>query len=42
MIAVVGRDQVDPVRRAADAVKIPTWVIGEVRPGTGGVRFTSR
>jgi phosphoribosylformylglycinamidine cyclo-ligase len=42
MIAVVPHDAVDAVCRAAQAAAVPTWVIGEVRPGARGVRFTAR
>jgi phosphoribosylformylglycinamidine cyclo-ligase len=42
MIAVVPHDAVDAVRRAAHAAAVPTWVIGEVRPGARAVRFTAR
>jgi len=42
MIAVVPFEGVDPVRRAAEAAGVPTWVIGEVRAGPRGVRFSAR
>lgn len=42
MIAVVPRDDVEVIRRAADLAKIATWLIGDVRAGSGGVRFTKR
>lgn len=42
MIAVVARDDVDNVRRAADRVQLKSWIIGEVVPGKTGVRFTER
>jgi len=42
MIAVVGRDQVDGVRRAAERAQVKTWIIGEIVPGETGVRFTER
>ena len=42
MIAVVARDDVDAARRAADAVRVPTWIIGEVKAGKRAVRFTAR
>jgi len=42
MIAVVPFDGVDPVRRAAEAAGVPTWVVGEVRAGRRGVRFSAR
>jgi hypothetical protein len=38
----VPHDAVDAVRRAAHAAAVPTWVIGEVRPGARAVRFTAR
>jgi len=42
MIAVTPPDAVDAVRRAAEAAAVPTWIIGEVRAGVRGVRFTAR
>ena len=42
MIAVVGRDDVEAVRRAAQAAGIETWLIGDVRAGARAVRFTAR
>jgi phosphoribosylformylglycinamidine cyclo-ligase len=42
MIAVVGRDDVDAVRTAATKAGVPTWLIGEIRPGQTGVRFSGR
>jgi phosphoribosylformylglycinamidine cyclo-ligase len=42
MIAVVARDDVDNVRRAADRAQLKSWIIGEVVPGKTGVRFTER
>jgi phosphoribosylformylglycinamidine cyclo-ligase len=42
MIAVVARDDVDTVRRAADRVQVKSWIIGEIVPGKTGVRFTER
>jgi phosphoribosylformylglycinamidine cyclo-ligase len=42
MIAVVGRDDVDEVRRAAERAKVRTWIMGEIVPGKSGVRFTER
>jgi phosphoribosylformylglycinamidine cyclo-ligase len=42
MIAVVGRDDVESVRRAAVRAQIKTWIIGEIVPGKTGVRFTER
>ncbi|HTR20562.1 MAG TPA: phosphoribosylformylglycinamidine cyclo-ligase [Gemmatimonadales bacterium] len=42
MIAVVGRDDVEEVRRVADRSKVRSWIIGEIRPGRTGVRFSER
>ena len=42
MIAVVGRDDVENVRRSAERALIKTWIIGEIVPGKRGVRFTER
>jgi phosphoribosylformylglycinamidine cyclo-ligase len=42
MIAVVGRDDVENVRRAAQRAQVKTWIIGEIVPGKTGVRFTER
>ena len=42
LIAVVGRDDLETVRRAAEQAHVRTWLVGEVRGGTGGVRFTKR
>ena len=42
MIAVVGRDDVDDVRAAATRAGVETWLIGEIRPGKKGVRFSGR
>ena len=42
MIAVVGRDDVESVRRAAQRAQVKTWIIGEIVPGETGVRFTER
>ena len=42
MIAVVGRDDVENVRRAAQRAQVKTWIIGEIVPGQTGVRFTER
>jgi phosphoribosylformylglycinamidine cyclo-ligase len=39
MVAVVPPGEVEAVRAAASAAGVPTWVVGEVRPGTRGVRF---
>lgn len=42
MIAVAGRDDVEPVVAAAARAGIPAWVIGEIRPGKTGVQFSQR
>ena len=42
MIAVVGRDDVDAVQAAATAASVPTWLIGEIKPGATRVRFSQR
>ena len=42
MIAVVGRDEVDEVQATAARASVTTWLIGEIRPGTTGVRFSTR
>jgi len=42
LIAVAGHAEVDGLLRAAKAAAVDTWIIGEVRSGTAGVRFTER
>ena len=42
LIAVLPAAAVDSVTRAATAAGVETWVIGEVRPGAGGVRFAAK
>ena len=42
MIAVVGRGDVEDVRRVAERAQVKTWIIGEVVSGKRGVRFTER
>jgi len=42
MIAIAGRDDVEAITAAARRVQIETWLIGEVRVGTRGVRFAER
>ncbi len=42
MIAVTARDDVDPVRRAAERAGVRTWIIGEIKLGETGVRFAER
>ena len=39
MIVVAPAEHVASVRGAATAAGVPSWVLGEVRPGTTGVRF---
>ncbi|HEY7686386.1 MAG TPA: phosphoribosylformylglycinamidine cyclo-ligase [Gemmatimonadales bacterium] len=42
IVAVTARDDVDPVRRAAELAGVHTWIIGEIKPGETGVRFAER
>ena len=46
MIAVVARDDVEAVIRAAERAHVQAWIIGEIRPGPTGssamVRFEER
>jgi phosphoribosylformylglycinamidine cyclo-ligase len=42
MVAVVGRDHVDEVQAAATRASVTTWLIGEIKPGKTGVRFSTR
>ncbi|MEX2157493.1 MAG: phosphoribosylformylglycinamidine cyclo-ligase [Gemmatimonadales bacterium] len=46
MIAVAARDDVDAAVQAAERAKVPAWIIGEIRGGTGAgkpvVRFEER
>jgi len=46
MIAVVARDDVEPVVRAAERAQVETWLIGEITPARAGspatVRFEER
>jgi len=42
MIAVAGRDDTEAVMAAAKRAGVATWVIGEVRAGTTGVKFAER
>jgi phosphoribosylformylglycinamidine cyclo-ligase len=46
MIAVVARDDVEAVVQAAERVKVPAWIIGEIHGGKGAgkpvVRFEER
>jgi phosphoribosylformylglycinamidine cyclo-ligase len=42
MIAVAARGDVEAVVAAAARVGVPAWVIGEIRPGTTGVKFSQR
>ena len=42
MISVVGPDDVDEVQATAARASVTTWLIGEIRAGATGVRFSSR
>ena len=42
MVAIAARDDVEAIAAAARWAGIETWVIGEVRAGTRGVRFAER
>ena len=39
MIVVAPAGQAAPVRSAAAAAGVPSWILGEIRSGTAGVRF---
>ena len=39
MIVVAPADQADPVRSAATAAGVPSWMLGEIRSGATGVRL---
>jgi phosphoribosylformylglycinamidine cyclo-ligase len=41
LIAVLPATSVAPAQDAARAAGVPTWVLGEIRQGSTGVRFTS-
>lgn len=41
LIAVLPGDQVPEAQQSARAAGVPTWVLGEIRRGATGVRFTS-
>jgi len=41
LIAVLPKAAVDQVQGAAHTAGVPTWVLGEIRPGPKGVRFTT-
>ena len=41
LIAVLPGDQVPEAQASARAAGVPTWVLGEIRRGATGVRFTS-
>src|SRR5690606_10795848 len=41
LIAVLPADQVPEAQASAQAAAVPTWVLGEIRRGATGVRFTS-
>ena len=40
LIAVLPKDAVSAVQDAARAQGVPSWVLGEIRRGPTGVRFT--
>jgi hypothetical protein len=42
MAAVVGQADTDRALRLLAARGVPAWVLGEVVPGSGGVRLTGR
>lgn len=42
MIAIAARDDVEAIAAAAARAGVDTWIIGEVQPGTKGVRFAER
>lgn len=42
MVAVVARNDVEDVCRAAERAQVAAWIIGEVRVGPSGVRFAER
>jgi phosphoribosylformylglycinamidine cyclo-ligase len=42
MIAVAGRDDAETAMAAAKRAGIEAWIIGEVRAGTRGVKFSER
>jgi phosphoribosylformylglycinamidine cyclo-ligase len=42
MIAVAGRDDLEATIAAAQRAGVAAWLIGEVRPGTRGVKFAER
>ena len=42
MIAVVARDNVEVIIRAAERAHVPAWIIGEIRPARAGVPATVR
>jgi phosphoribosylformylglycinamidine cyclo-ligase len=42
LVAVVGREHVDDVVRAAGKADVETWLIGEIKAGSAGVRFAER
>jgi len=42
MIAIAGRDDLEAITAAARRVQVETWLVGEVRAGTKGVRFAER
>jgi phosphoribosylformylglycinamidine cyclo-ligase len=42
LIAIAARDDVEAIAAAATRAGVETWIIGEVQPGTKGVRFAER
>jgi phosphoribosylformylglycinamidine cyclo-ligase len=42
MIAIAGRDDLEATIAAAQRAGIAAWLVGEVRPGTRGVKFAER
>jgi phosphoribosylformylglycinamidine cyclo-ligase len=42
LIAIADREEVEAITAAAQRVQIETWLIGEVRAGTRGVKFAER
>jgi phosphoribosylformylglycinamidine cyclo-ligase len=42
MIAIAGRDDLETTIVAARRAGVAAWLIGEVRPGTQGVKFAER
>jgi phosphoribosylaminoimidazole (AIR) synthetase len=42
MIAIAGRDDFEATVAAAQRASVAAWLIGEVHPGTRGVKFAER